>query len=154
MFKEMRRKEKQLPMEATLEIIKNGDYGVLSTVGTDGQPYAVPLNYAYHDGIIYFHCATDGHKLDNITANPKVSFCVVGDTEIVPKKFTTCFNSAILFGTAKEMVEEEKETGFLALLNRYCKAHMKAGKKYMTNDWNKTKVYGIEIEHMTGKAGG
>lgn len=153
MFREMRRKEKQLPMEETLEILQKGDHGILATLGPDGQPYAVPLNYAYHNGTIYFHCATAGHKVDNITAHPKVSFCVVGDTKVVPKKFSTCFHSAIVFGTAKEVFDEEKETGFLALLNRFCKAHMTAGKKYMANDWGKTKVYGIKIEHMTGKAG-
>ena len=42
------------------------------------QPYAVPLSYVFHDQCIYFHCATEGHKLDNIRANPAVSFCVVG----------------------------------------------------------------------------
>ncbi|MCP4115337.1 MAG: pyridoxamine 5'-phosphate oxidase family protein [Desulfobacteraceae bacterium] len=153
MFREMRRKEKQLPMEETLEIIKKGDYGVLSTVGTDGRPYAVPINYACHDGKIYFHCAMDGHKVDNMEVDPRVSFCVVGDTEIVPKKFSTFFRSAVLFGTAKEVFDEEKETGFLALLNRYCKENMENGKRYMTNAWNKTRIYKIEIEHMTGKAG-
>ena len=42
----------------------------------DGQPYVVPLNYAYVKGKIYFHCAQTGMKLDTIRANPQVCFAV------------------------------------------------------------------------------
>ena len=42
----------------------------------DGRPYVVPLNYAYVEGKIYFHCALTGTKLDYIRANPRVCFTV------------------------------------------------------------------------------
>ena len=38
----------------------------------DGQPYVVPLNYAYVENKILFHCALEGKKLDCIRANPQV----------------------------------------------------------------------------------
>ncbi len=46
----------------------------------DGQPYVVPLNYAYVEGKIYFHCALTGKKLDCIRANPQVCFTVARQT--------------------------------------------------------------------------
>ena len=46
----------------------------------DGQPYVVPLNYAYVEGKIYFHCALTGLKLDHIRANPQVCFTVARQT--------------------------------------------------------------------------
>jgi nitroimidazol reductase NimA-like FMN-containing flavoprotein (pyridoxamine 5'-phosphate oxidase superfamily) len=49
-------------------ILNKGEYGVLSTVSAEGQPYGTPLNYCLIDDSIYFHCATEGHKLKNLAA--------------------------------------------------------------------------------------
>jgi nitroimidazol reductase NimA-like FMN-containing flavoprotein (pyridoxamine 5'-phosphate oxidase superfamily) len=48
-----------------------------------GQPYVVPLNYAYLEGKIYFHCALTGLKLDHIRANPQVCFTVARQLGLV-----------------------------------------------------------------------
>lgn len=151
MYREMRRKEKQLSVEETIYILENGEYGILSTVGDDNCPYGVPVNYVYYNESIYFHCATEGHKIDNIENNSNVSFCVVCNTEVLPEQFSTKFQSVILFGKAKEVTDKEKESALLALLHKYSREHMAAGKKYIENAWHQTKVIKIEKEHMTGK---
>ena len=110
-------------------------------MGADGYPYAVPLNYAIHGGNIYFHCAKTGHKIDNMAHHAKVSFCVVGDAEIIPEKFSTRFKSVIVFGIAAEVFDEEKEAGLLALVKRYSSEYIPEGKKYIASDINKTKVF-------------
>lgn len=74
MFKEMRRKECSIQNEQAIKLLEDCKYGVLSTVGENGYAYGVPLNYVYHKGNIYFHCAGEGNKLDNIMFNNKVSF--------------------------------------------------------------------------------
>ncbi len=66
MFKEMRKKDREVLGEDIEKILTNGEYGVLATVGENGYPYTVPLSYVYQDNSIYFHCAKEGHKLDNI----------------------------------------------------------------------------------------
>ena len=66
--------------------MKNASSGVLAVLGDGNYPYAVPLNFAYKDNKIYFHCATNGHKLDAIKKNSKVSFCVVDSEEVVDEK--------------------------------------------------------------------
>ena len=43
MFEAMRRKERQITGEETEEILKNGEYGIFSSVGEDGYPYGVPV---------------------------------------------------------------------------------------------------------------
>ncbi len=91
MFRKMRRKDKQLSEEETIDILKSGEEGILATIGNDDYPYAVPLNYAYHENSIYFHSALSGHKIDNMDHNAKVSFCVVRDTRVVPEEFSTIF---------------------------------------------------------------
>jgi nitroimidazol reductase NimA-like FMN-containing flavoprotein (pyridoxamine 5'-phosphate oxidase superfamily) len=45
-------------------LLATGEYGVLSTVGEDGQPYGMPLNYVYKNDVICFHCARVGPKIE------------------------------------------------------------------------------------------
>jgi len=151
MFKEMRRKNKQLTMDETFELLENCEYGVLSTVGENGYSYGVPLDYAYKDNCIYFHCATEGHKLENIEFNNNVSFCVVNNVEQIPDDFNTKYRSVIAFGKAEEVFQDEKRKALILLLEKYSKDFMESGAKYMESMWDKTKVVKIKIHHMTAK---
>ena len=54
--------ESREEMEAILREINFGFLGM----SVDGAPYVVPLNHAYVDGKILFHCALEGKKLDEI----------------------------------------------------------------------------------------
>ncbi len=152
MNRPIRRADRALSPEQALAILQKGEYGILSTVSSDGQPYGVPVSYSYADHAIYFHCAVEGHKLENLAANQRVSFCVVGETEILPDKFATRYESAILFGKALELTGAEKRAGLTELLKKYAPDFMEKGQKYIDSDFEKTKVYKIEIEALSGKA--
>src|SRR5512141_2211937 len=108
MQRPIRRNDRALANEQAIEILQKGEYGVLSTVSPDGQPYGVPVSFVYTNHALYFHCAVEGHKLDNLASNPRVSFCVVGATEVLPDKFATRYESAIVFGKANELTGDEK----------------------------------------------
>ena len=60
MFAEMRRQDRKLTREEAETILRDGQYGILSTTGEDGYPYGVPVSYAYENGKIYFHGTCDG----------------------------------------------------------------------------------------------
>lgn len=150
-MKELRRKDKQTSNEEALELLVRAEYGILSTAGADGQPYGIPLNYVYRDGILYFHCALVGHKLDNLEENPKVSFCVVEDVEILPAEFSTHYVSVVALGVASEAMEEERTNGLLWLLEKYSPDYMEEGMKYSQKMDKATKVIKIAIQHLVGK---
>jgi len=152
MGQSMRRKERALTEEEAKELLRKGEYGILSTVSADGQPYGVPLNYTYTGDVIYFHCALDGHKLINLQANSNVSFCVVGKTEVMPDKFATKYESVILFGEACEVTGEEKQKGLVELLKKYSFGSMNEGLEYIQRSGDKTRVYKISVKSITGKA--
>ena len=81
MFRPMRRIRQQLPDEEALEVLKSARRGVLSVTGDDGWPYGVWLNPYYReaDGRIYFHGAKEGHKIDALRRDARVSFTVIDD---------------------------------------------------------------------------
>ena len=151
-MKKVRRTDREIGLHEAQELLSNGEYGVLSTAGKDGQPYGVPLSYAYKNNCIYFHCAIDGHKIENIEINPKVSFCVVGNTRILPEKFATEYESAVAFGVASEIQGVERHSALMGLLEKYSPGFIEEGKKYIDEKSHATKVVKIVIEHITGKA--
>src|SRR5512139_3273572 len=131
MEQKMRRADRALPDSEAQEILRAGEYGVLSTVSADGQPYGVPVSYAYTGEVIYFHCALEGHKLDNLNSNNRVSFCVVGKTTVLPDKFATNYESVIVFGKAVEVTSDEKHAGLVELLKKYSPDFMEKGERYI-----------------------
>ena len=148
----MRRKDKAMQNVAIIGLLQNGEYGVLSTVDGNEQPYGVPLNYVLMNNCIYFHCALEGHKLDNLAANPKVSFCVVGRTKVLPTEFSTEFESVIVFGRASVIEGEERYQALNALIEKYSPEFVSEGRAYIENFDSQTKLVRIEIQQMTGKA--
>lgn len=83
-MKELRRKDRALTDEEAIALLNRAEYGVLSTVNENGKPYGVPLNFCVIDQYIYFHCAVEGQKIDNFKKDKSVSFCAVGNTELLP----------------------------------------------------------------------
>lgn len=152
MFREMRRKDKMKPVKETENILRACTNGVLSVIGDEGYPYGVPVSYVYDDGKIYLHCAGEGHKLDSIKKNAKVSFTVVGADCVDQKKVTTVYKSAICFGNARVVADDgEKEKVLTAILEKYCPDELTGGLEYMKKVFNDTVAVVIDIEHMTGK---
>jgi nitroimidazol reductase NimA-like FMN-containing flavoprotein (pyridoxamine 5'-phosphate oxidase superfamily) len=152
MTKTMRRADRAISESEAQEVLQSGEYGILSTVSADGQPYGVPVSYAYTGEAIYFHCAVEGYKLENLSSNNKVSFCVVGKTQVLPDKFATNYESVIVFGKAFEVTDAEKHAGLVALLKKYSPGFVDKGLRYIDGDGDEARVYKIAIESMTGKA--
>ena len=153
MFSELRRKDRRLDNELAMELLRTSEYGVLSSIGENGYPYGVPLNHVLMGENIYFHCAKKGLKLDNIKSNDKVSYCVIGPTQLQPQEFATNYTSAIVFGKIIEVeAGEEKDRVLLKFINKFSPEYLKEGKAYIGRMKENTKVLKIVIEHITGKA--
>jgi nitroimidazol reductase NimA-like FMN-containing flavoprotein (pyridoxamine 5'-phosphate oxidase superfamily) len=71
----MRRKHCEITDPGEIErILSSTNIGRLATKGRDGFPYITPVNFVSLEGKIYFHCAPEGEKLDNIADDPRVCF--------------------------------------------------------------------------------
>jgi nitroimidazol reductase NimA-like FMN-containing flavoprotein (pyridoxamine 5'-phosphate oxidase superfamily) len=151
-MRNVRRKDREIETQDAIKLLSNGEYGILSTVGDDNQPYGIPLSYAYENNSIFFHCALDGHKIENIENNPKVSFCVIGKTKVLPEKFSTEYESAVAFGVASEIQGAERNKALLLLIKKYSPEFIEEGHKYIEKLNKATKVIKIEIDHISGKA--
>lgn len=152
MHHELRRKERALTEPEARAILERGEYGILSTCGPDGQPYGIPLSYCLANDAIYFHCAVEGHKLDNIAADSRVSFCVVGATQVLPDQFATRYESVVVSGRALELFDEEKQQVLEGLVAKYSAEFRLPGLEYIRAMGEATRVFRVTIEEVCGKA--
>lgn len=153
MSRPMRRPDRELPEAEAWRLLAQADHGVLATVDAEGQPYAVPLNHVLVDHALYIHCALDGHKLDNLEANPRVSYCVITHGEVEPAAFSTAFESAIAFGTARIVDDESERTEALRALNvRFAPGLKAEGEAMIEKHLGVTSVLRLDITHVTAKA--
>jgi nitroimidazol reductase NimA-like FMN-containing flavoprotein (pyridoxamine 5'-phosphate oxidase superfamily) len=151
-MKELRRKDRAITEEEAIALLNRAEYGVLSTVTENGEPYGVPLNFCVIDHCIYFHCAVEGQKIDNIKQNKTVSFCAVGNTEVLPDKFGTKYESVIVSGEVEEVFDMNKQLALEGLLHKYSPEFLGEGIKYIKGLKEKTRVFKITINKLTGKA--
>jgi nitroimidazol reductase NimA-like FMN-containing flavoprotein (pyridoxamine 5'-phosphate oxidase superfamily) len=147
----MRRQDKALSQGVAEMLLESGEYGVLSTMGEDGYPYGVPISFSYSGGVIYIHSASEGHKVRNIGYNERVSFCVVGFTQVQPKDFTVSFASVIAFGRAHRVDGEEKKRALEAIAAKYTDRSVQDIDDFISAEGGKTVVFRIDVEGMSAK---
>jgi nitroimidazol reductase NimA-like FMN-containing flavoprotein (pyridoxamine 5'-phosphate oxidase superfamily) len=81
----------------------------------DGQPYVVPVGYAYADGKIFFHTCEKGSKMTALRHNHNVCFEV--DESLSD---ASMFKSIIAFGTAEIISDKTKMIPYLQkLIDKY-----------------------------------
>lgn len=152
MFRKMRLFKKEMSKEDAVKILENASHGTLAVFGDKDYPYAVPLNYVYYKDSIYFHCALNGHKIDSIKGNNKVSFSIIGQSKVIPEKFTTEYESVTVFGKAHIITDKDaKEDALIALIKKYSNDFFEDGLKEIDQFIIRTCIVKIEIEHFTGK---
>ena len=153
MFRDMRRKRQALPPEQCAAILRRGTSGVLALAGDAGYPYAVPLSYVYTDGKLYFHCAKAGHKLDAIQREPRASFCVIDQDEIVPEEYTTYFRSVIAFGRIRVIGDDgERRAAVERLALKYHPGDTPEHRnRYIDSEWAPLCMLEMTVEHLSGK---
>ena len=151
MERKMRRFKQLLDEQAVKEILNNATNGVLSLVDSAGEPYGVPISYAYDGaGSIYFHSAVNGHKIECIEANSSCSFCVVAQDMVVPDEFTTYFRSVIVKGTIHAVIaRDEMIKGLLLLCEKYSPGIDPDAE--ISKCINHVSVLRLDIDSMTGK---
>jgi nitroimidazol reductase NimA-like FMN-containing flavoprotein (pyridoxamine 5'-phosphate oxidase superfamily) len=117
-----------------------------------GRPYVIPLNYAYVDGRILFHCALEGQKLDAIAQNPAVCF-TVGRQQGVVKRHSenVCHpdsESVVCHGRAR-VISDPKERA--KVLNEFNRSFRPDARKISEEDVARCGAVEIVVAEMTGR---
>ena len=150
-FRPMRRFKQALSAEESIEILKTGYRGFLSVIGDGGYPYAIPINFVYDEGKLFFHSAREGHKLDAVRACDKACFTLIDTPEKEPGDWWYHVRSVICFGRIRIVEDAHERIQRLRQL----------GSKYFPEQYDlegdlqrngpRTEVLEFQIEHLSGK---
>lgn len=153
MFREIARKKQSLPFERIVEILKSEKRGVLSVHGENGYPYGLPINYWYDEsnGYVYFHSGKKGHKVEAISLNNKVSFCVYDEGYKNDGEWALNVSSVIVFGKIYPVNDFERSMEIC----RHLSLKYTSDTEYVESEIKKfgeaTLCYELRPEHITGK---
>jgi nitroimidazol reductase NimA-like FMN-containing flavoprotein (pyridoxamine 5'-phosphate oxidase superfamily) len=148
----MRREEKRLSREFGEAVIDKCGFFVMATVGQDNEPYCVPLSMAREGEWLYFHCAHEGHKIDNIKANNKVCISCVGNVSVRPGEFSLNYESVIIFGTAEEITSNDEKIHALRIISqRWTPDVMAKFNEVIEKSLAATAVWKIHIDEISVK---
>lgn len=111
--------------EEISSILEKARIGRLATLDQEGYPYITPVNFVFHKGCVYFHCAPEGEKLQNLEKDPKVCFQVdeplaylevAFNPEKSPCKTHQLYRCVVIRGRAKVLQDGELKTEALNAL--------------------------------------
>ena len=153
MFRNLTRIKQQLSREDCIHLLKTEPRGVLSVLGDDGYPYALPMDHWYNeeDGCLYFHSGNQGHKVDAMKACPKVCFCVYDQGYREEGDWALNIKSVIVFGRV-EFVEDPEDA---IRITRLLSFKYTSDAAYIEEEIRKYSsgllCFRLIPEHMTGK---
>ena len=151
-MRNIRRKDREKPREFALAVADKCAYAVMATVNPDGTPYCIPLSMTRDGEWLYFHSAREGHKIDNLRHQNRVCISCVGDLKPAPGEFSIGFESAVINGAASEVTNREEKIHALSLISkRYTPANMAAFDEAIQKDLDRTGVWKIHIDEISGK---
>ena len=142
-----------------LEVFDRAPYVTVSMCRPDGTPYGLPLSLVRADeSTFYFHCASEGEKLDCLRSNPVVSLSAVSKCSPVfeqeTKNYTEHYRSAVAMGLC-EWVEnrDEKIKALRLLCERFLPKHMEHFEEAISRSLDRTTVIKIILtEPPVGKS--
>ncbi len=152
----MRQAKKEiLDSGVIISLLNTVHVGRLGTIGRDGYPMVKPVNFAYHDGKVYFHTAREGEKIEDIRRDSRVCFEVDLPIALVKSKGNPCgaeylYRSVIIRGRAQVLEDDTERLRGLTLLMRKYQPEGGYG-EFPAEKFRITGVVRINVEEMTGK---
>ena len=152
----MRRKDREIKDIDVIESIISRCDVCRVAFANNNMPYMVTMNFGYESGrppSLYFHCATEGRKLEMAALNNLVCFEMDTDHELYRGE-KACdwgmkFSSVVGYGRIEVVnKEEERQRGLGMIMNHYGgEGSYEYNKKVLAN----TLVLKIGISDMSAK---
>ena len=151
MFRPIRRFKQALTQDECDQVLHQAPRGVLAVHGEEGYPYAFPMDFIYLDGKLYFHCAKEGHKIDALAADDRVSFCVMDEGFRREGEWALNIKSVILFGRIKTVDDPDLALRAIRQLGLKYYPTAEGVEHEIEKDFHRVQMLELTVDHMTGK---
>lgn len=122
-----------------------------------GNPYVIPMNFAYRDGVIYLHSGPDGGKLEMVKQHPQVciTFCEGHELVYMHRQVACSYSmksrSVMCRGNVRFIEEMDEKRNILDLVMRH---YVDYEFKYSEPAVRNVKIWEVKVEKMTCKSFG
>jgi uncharacterized protein len=156
----MRRMDRAITDPEKLESVLKETHYITVAMCKDNVPYLVSLSHAYDPKgkCLYFHCASEGKKLDYMKANPRVWGQAIIDHGYVNGKCNHLYVTAMFEGTVHlaEGIEEKRRIMSYLFANQEKASPTSERDPHFTRvgkdtEITRTTIGWIAIEEITGK---
>lgn len=149
----MRRSDREIKDRETIDRILHAAAVCRLALCDGDRPYIVPMSYGYDGKSLYFHCASEGRKLDLVRRNPNACFEVDMDVEVVASE-TACswglrFRSIVGFGRVTVVADLEGKRLGLAVLMAHYGGSLDGARD---EDVRSVCVLRLDVDEVSGKA--
>lgn len=136
------------------QIIQRSDICFLGITDLEGNPYVIPMNFGYKDGVIYLHSGPTGSSIDMLARNNNVCITFSIDHELVfqhPKvacSYRMKAKSVICRGKVNFIEDMEKKREALDIMMQHY-----SSREFVYSDpaVRNVKIWEIPIERVTAK---
>lgn len=140
--------------ERVEEIISHCDICFVGITDLEGNPYVIPMNFGYRDGVIYLHSGPTGSSIDMLERNNHVCITFSVDHELVfqhPRvacSYRMRAKSVICRGRVKFIEDmEEKREALNTIMAHYSSREFVYSDPAVRN----VKIWEIPIDSVTAK---
>ena len=121
----------------------------------DGQPLIIPTLYGREGNTLYIHGANTSRLVQHLDKGVSMSLAVTHVDGIVLARsafhHSMNYRSAVVFGTAKRVVDEKKERALFVISEQVLKGRWEEARKPNAKELKATTVLAIEIEQASAK---
>jgi uncharacterized protein len=147
--------EKMITERAELLEIVAGQRLMTLAMVKDGEPYLVAVNFGFDEehNCFYFHCATEGKKVDYLQANSRVWGQVIENLGYLVGKCDHAYRSVHFWGSVVFLEGEDEKRAALELMIRQMEPDPDPILRRLLTEARigKTTVARVQVEGMTGK---
>ena len=152
----MRRQDKELRDPAVIRATLEQAQVVRVAMVEGDRPYLLPFSFVVEGDALFVHSAAHGRKIGILRANPNVCFEVEADVAVVlhknPCDVGVRFRSVVGFGTVSFVEDRAEKARVLRLfVDKYAP---KSGREMPAHEIEKTVVWRVAMERLTGKRSG
>ncbi len=150
-------RHRKVPFSEIEEIIRKCDFCHIGMIDQQGLPYVLPFNFGYDEGILYFHSAPEGKKIQILRNNPNLCVEFSTDCQLAfQNEETACsysmkYRSVLAFGKA-EFIEEDalKITALNIIMKNYSPHEF----KYSPPSIRNVSCWKMKVDLFEGRAFG
>lgn len=139
------------------EIILKCEHCNVAMVDASGKPYMVPMNFGFHENVLYLHSAPEGKKIEILKQHPDVCVSFSSDHVLryqdksVGCSYSMKYRSVLLYGKVEFITDYNSKECALHFIMKQYKAD---GYRFSEPAVKSICVFMVKVEKLEGRAYG